>query len=180
MTGPDAALVAAVSRGLECDRRSSLYYESGERCDTHSGPWPCTTAIAAAVAVEEHLASATFEAAPADPREERLPRWARDALARMRRRVEDAERLATEARLATSPCESDTLLDPLKHEIGLGVGETVRYVLSRDEAGPLRYVDVRIARPEWPGERTAVEVMASGPLRIDPLVSNRIRLEVTR
>lgn len=49
-----------------------------------------------------------------DPREEKLPKWAREEFARLRRRAVDADRDAETARLATDPAQSDTLIEPYK------------------------------------------------------------------
>jgi hypothetical protein len=55
-----------------------------------------------------------------DDREGKLPAWARQLLATMRRRVAEAEALAAAAQLATAPDESDALLDRYGRTVGLG------------------------------------------------------------
>jgi len=56
-----------------------------------------------------------------DPREGKLPAWARELLARERRARKDAEALALRATLATRPSESAAILDRFDdHPIGLG------------------------------------------------------------
>jgi hypothetical protein len=110
-----------------------------------------------------------------DLREPRLPKWAQDALANMRRRVKEAEDAARAARLGTIPSESDMVLD--RHSevpIGLGRNPTVRVVLSRDRSHEVEdYLDVRLNH-----DRSAVEIMGSSTLRIRPQVTNVISVGV--
>lgn len=56
-----------------------------------------------------------------DPREAKLPAWARQLLHDLRRQTREAERLAERASLSTSPETSGALLDRFDdHLIGLG------------------------------------------------------------
>lgn len=55
-----------------------------------------------------------------DEREPKLPAWARELLATMRRRVYEAEAIADAAQLATAPSESDAVLDRYGRTVGLG------------------------------------------------------------
>lgn len=111
-------------------------------------------------------------ASAADPREERLAKWARDLIDDLRRKVEDAEREAEEARLATRPDETDTVIQPYDDiPIGLPKGERVRFRLG--PPGDLRhYLEVRVA------DDFTVEVMAGASLRVYPRASNVILLQV--
>lgn len=64
----------------------------------------------------------------AEDREARLPVWARDLLGALRRELDSADRHAQEARLATSPDESDTVIRRyIGGNIGLGDGPTVLF-----------------------------------------------------
>lgn len=76
-----------------------------------------------------------------DPREDKLPKWAREELHELRRRTREAEKLAEDARLATDPDSVDTLLmRGIREPIGLGTGPTVRFRLG-DGRG--EFIDVR-------------------------------------
>ena len=68
------------------------------------------------------MTSATDKALKLDERERRLPKWVQDELALLRREVERLRDQAEEARLTTSPDESDTVVDRVLRggEIGLG------------------------------------------------------------
>lgn len=108
-----------------------------------------------------------------DPRETKLPIWAQKELARLRRKVEDAERRATEARLSNGPEDSDTLLDPYDETpIRLPRGTKVRFVLGKS----YDYVDVQILRRREEGPY--VELMGQQQLVIRPQVSNVVRVQI--
>lgn len=103
-----------------------------------------------------------------DPREEKLPKWAREEFARLRRRTADAERDAETARLATDPADSDTLIEPYEPvPVGLGNGTPVRFLLGDD------YVDVRVKRDS---SGTYAEVMAGERVSVRPQSSNVVQL----
>jgi hypothetical protein len=88
-----------------------------------------------------------------DAREERLPKWARQELTRLRnanasveRRVAEADQRAEQARLSTNPDESLVLLEDWKAgDIGLGDEARVRFYMddSREERRGGDYVMVR-------------------------------------
>lgn len=110
----------------------------------------------------------TATTAAVDPREEKLPKWAREEFARLRRRTADAERDAEVARLATSASESDTLIEPYEPvPVGLGNGTLVRFLLGDD------HVDVRVKRESW---GTYAEVMAGERVSVRPQSSNVVQL----
>lgn len=106
-----------------------------------------------------------------DPREVKLPAWARDMIDNARRRVKEAEKSAQEARLATGPDESDMLVDRYDQTpIGLGKRPTVRVVLGRKPDGEvIRWIDIRLTE-----SRKSIEVMGSTTLRVTPQVTNVI------
>lgn len=60
-----------------------------------------------------------------DPREGKLPAWARQLLHDLRRRTRDAERLAERASLSTSPETSAAVLDRFDDRL-IGLGEDPR------------------------------------------------------
>ncbi|GAB3847354.1 hypothetical protein GCM10029963_28700 [Micromonospora andamanensis] len=113
-----------------------------------------------------------------DPREAKLPRWARDEMARLRKvadqceaRIAEAERQAERARLATDPDGSDTVLEPYGDEIGLGNGKRVRFRLpGRDRLR--QWVDVRVTR------YGTVELMGGDALTLHPSASNVLNVAV--
>ncbi len=106
-----------------------------------------------------------------DEREERLPKWAKEKLADARRRVQNANELAQEARLATKPDDTDTLVNPWGKSIGLPKGERVRFLLSKDDN--LRdWVDVRV-------KDGSLELMAGGSLILRPQVTNVVSVKVS-
>lgn len=110
-----------------------------------------------------------------DDRENKLPVWAREKLADARRRVKDAERQATEARLATAPDESRAVMYRYAEvPVGLGANPTVRFTLKPggwDHS--FRYVDVRI------NERgDGVEIMGGRSITVQPQTSNVVQIWV--
>ncbi|ONI83463.1 hypothetical protein ALI22I_33720 [Saccharothrix sp. ALI-22-I] len=106
----------------------------------------------------------------ADSREEKLPRWARDRMERLRRAVRNAafdvlaaDQRADEARLTTRPEESDAVLNPYADvPIGLGKGQRVRFRPNAPDGG---HIDVWVEFDE-------VRVMAPWHLAILPQSSN--------
>lgn len=125
---------------------------------------------------------------PPDPREARLPAWARELLAAYRREAERAVRANEEARLATAPEESDAVLAPYSEPpIGLGRNALVRFLLSPEEEDPTDYVDVRVVRERRyrhaPGDAAPtqpvavfLEVRGGRALTLGPQVTNLLRV----
>ena len=123
---------------------------------------------------------------PPDPREAKLPRWAQDHLATMRRQVEAARRAEDAARLATSPDESDTLLDRYAESdipIGLGVGISVHFLFGEvgDRRAPA--IQARLHRPV--GRHGPLPVYLeligiSGGITVSPQSGNVIRVRDER
>jgi hypothetical protein len=113
-------------------------------------------------------------AGPADEREARLPRWARDELHRLRMRLKAAEREAKEARLATNPAESLVLIPRFNRGDDIGLGdETVRF--RRRVDGPWdEHFEVRVSA-------RGIRVMAGrGPMAVVPVSSNVVEIEPWR
>ena len=78
----------------------------------------------------------------ATDRETRLPKWAQEELATLRRRVEVAERLAEDARLATDPAGSTALLTRgIDDPIGLGAHANIDFVIDERHVIHVRVVD---------------------------------------
>ncbi|WP_367135863.1 hypothetical protein [Saccharothrix sp. HUAS TT1] len=110
----------------------------------------------------------------ADPREEKLPRWARNKMEGLRRAVSlaaldvvAADQRADEARLATRPEDSDAVLDPYAEiPIGLGTGRRVRFRPNAPDDG---YIDVWVEHGE-------VQVMAHRRMAVLPQSSNVARI----
>lgn len=89
------------------------------------------------------------------------PLWVHDMVAGLIRDREAAEKAAHDARLATNPDETNTLIDPYgKPPVGLPNDTSVRFRLTGDE-----YVDCRIKDGE-------LHIMGSSTLKITPNVSN--------
>lgn len=108
-----------------------------------------------------------------DPREAKLPRWARDLLSNMRLRVERAERTAEAARLATKPDETDTVLYRYgDEEVGLAPGSTVQFRIGSNRRD---YVGCRIHRDSR-GAR--LDLIGGDSIRITPHSSNHISIIV--
>lgn len=115
-----------------------------------------------------------------DPREVKLPAWARDLLIAYRsvnhraiQQVESARAAAKEALLATNPTTALVYIDTDQgNDIGLPSGT----IVFRDPAGPpdrWRF-ELRIRRTldGW------LEISGSEPLRIQPQASNVIRVRL--
>ena len=109
-----------------------------------------------------------------DPREEKLPRWARDLLDNMRHRVARAEADADAALLATSPDESSTVLyRDGDSDVGLGDDPTVQFRLGGKHR---QHIQCRIERtPSW---GTCVYLSGGDSIRFRPVSSNAIRIYV--
>jgi hypothetical protein len=100
----------------------------------------------------------------------KLPKWAQKKVDWLLLRVREAEREAEEARLATEPSLSNTLFKPYADiPIGLGKGETVRFMLAGDRRE--NYVDCRVdefGRLQLNGHRT---------IHIIPQASNAAKIQ---
>lgn len=109
-----------------------------------------------------------------DPREEKLPRWARELLDNMRMRVARAEADAAAAILATRPDESDTLLYRYgSPDVGLGNEVTVQFKLSDQHRA---YIQCRIDRAKHYGPH--VYLAGGDSIRFEPVSSNAIRIYI--
>lgn len=111
---------------------------------------------------------------------ERLPAWAKAEIESLRRKVQDAERGEAKARLATSPFESNAILDPYDtNPIGLGDGQ-VRFLLDRvgynhgDYPARERYVDIRVDAFD------RLSLHGGAGLVIQPYASNACHVKVSR
>ena len=108
-----------------------------------------------------------------DPREERLPRWARDLLDNMRMRVRRAEADAEAALLATNAEGSDTQIYRFTDEpVGLGIGPTIEFRLG--DRNRRDYVHCRVET--HPRAGTRLEVIGGDALRIAPKSGNHITI----
>lgn len=114
-----------------------------------------------------------------DPREEKLPRWARDLLDNMRRRVEHAEATAEAARLATGPGETDTVVYRYSDEpIGLPPGCQVEFRLGPAPEGRTfsrNYVHCRV---ETTKHGTWLDLSGGDSISIQPRSGNSARITV--
>jgi hypothetical protein len=114
---------------------------------------------------------------PREPqdRETRLPVWAQDVLADLRRKLADAEAARDAALLATDPAGSDAVLNPYADlPIGLGRETLVRFPLDRDDWLDVRRAGKSMHEP-WPHR---LQVMGSHPLIIRSSSSNVITVAV--
>ena len=103
-----------------------------------------------------------------DPREEKLPAWAREKLKEARRVAVIARREADEARLATNPDDTDVIIGRWNAiPIGLPPGERVRFIV-----GPNRSHDWIEVHTD--GDR--IEVTGDRALNVHPRVSNVVRI----
>jgi hypothetical protein len=115
-----------------------------------------------------------------DPREEKLPAWARGLISQLRRRAERAEGRAAEARLGSGPADTDTLLDPYDDTpIRLPKGSRVRFLLDATTPDAIDrdrlYVDVSVNRRYG---KPLVELHSGKALLIRPVSSNLATAEV--
>ena len=109
--------------------------------------------------------------APVDPREPKLPVWARDIIADLRYELGRARSDAEAARLLTSPDESDTVVQaPGGLPIGLGNGPTVTFRLPTFTAGWEREIRVRVE-----GDRLDV-MSVGGGIDVRPRSGNVVTL----
>lgn len=106
-----------------------------------------------------------------------MPVWAQRQLDQLRRDLNDAEARAEEARLATSPEQSDTVVQPygIRGPIGLGIGPRIRFTPQP--------IDPRI--PDWRAwidarvtDKGEVEFMAASMVQIRPHSGNVFTVEV--
>lgn len=109
-----------------------------------------------------------------DPREEKLPRWARDLLSNMRSRVQRAEADADAALLATRPAESSTVLYRYgDRDVGLGDDPTVQFRLGDKHR---QYIQCRVDRRPPYGPH--VYLSGGDSIRFEPVSGNAIRVYV--
>lgn len=109
-----------------------------------------------------------------DEREARLPKWAQDELATLRRRLSEAEASAEEALLATSPETSLAVVNPWdKIPIGLGSSPylRVRFFVGPEPSQDLDYIDVGLRNGR-------LELMGQRPFSVLPGSSNRVEVEL--
>ena len=112
-----------------------------------------------------------------DLREERLPKWAKDEMARLRRDAEQARQGERKARLDTRPDASDTILDSYEPvPIGLGKGTRVRFIVGDASDA---WIDVHVETPAG-SSRPHIEVHGGCGLRITPRVSNAVWVRTER
>ena len=109
-----------------------------------------------------------------DPREDKLPAWARDLVRELRRRV-----TVLETALGSIPAEDATAwLDQLTEDRRpvARTHDRVSFTRRPDGRGP--WLGVRLLEDD--GEVVTVELMGSGALRLSPQVTNVVRVEVLR
>lgn len=110
-----------------------------------------------------------------DPREEKLPKWARHELEFLRR---DVENLSAELRRVVGREPTSVVSDPHAEDITaaarmplyLDPHRSVRFKLADHKYA---YVDVRLKE-----DGTELELMASGPLVLHPQVTNVMRMRL--
>lgn len=108
-----------------------------------------------------------------DEREQKLPNWARDKMGALRRAVESANNAAEEARLSTSPDESDTAIERFSRgKIGLGRGTTIRFSLGERWD---QHIDVRVD-----AARGRLVVIGGDQIVVKPQSGNSLEILVTR
>lgn len=103
-----------------------------------------------------------------DPREEKLPKYARETLRVLRASLTEQRELATDALRRTDPAGSLVVLNPYDDNDGVGLGNraTVRFKTG------VGYIDVNL-RDDW------VNVTAGNGLEVRPVVSNSINVRDT-
>jgi len=82
-----------------------------------------------------------------DPREEKLPAWARQLIGTERRLRRDAQRHAERAALATAPEQSGAILDRFS-DLPIGLGEHPQVSFRMAFPGyskPMQFIDVRMS-----------------------------------
>lgn len=107
----------------------------------------------------------------ADPREERLPKWAQDKLRDLRRHAGEQEEVARRAVFGTDPAKSTALLNPLAGHGGIGLGENcvVRFRQGVKPGQSPAWVDVEV-------RFGAVWVRADRALSVEPVAANSLRV----
>lgn len=111
----------------------------------------------------------------ADPREEKLPRWVQDELARLRMHLGEARDRIAE--LTGGNEDTDTIVDTDgDYPQRLKRGATVEFHVGADRFGAPMEIRVRVAQSQR--GRTVLDVNASDSLLVVPRVSNSIELEV--
>lgn len=118
----------------------------------------------------------------ADPREAKLPAWARSMIDSLRREYEAERRRADEARLATDPAGSSAILAPHdeRSPVGLGHDAMVRFKLNGEVArlapsgAQLPYVDC------YREKSGGLYVRGSDTLALRPRADNVVHVWVQR
>lgn len=116
-------------------------------------------------------------------REERLPLWARDELKALRRKVDEAERMASAALLNTDPKGSSALLripGALSVYAGLGANARVRFNVGGPEGSSESWVDANVTTSYDHRGRHELQLMGGTGLLIAPQASNVVRITTAR
>lgn len=110
-----------------------------------------------------------------DERESKLPRWVQDKLISMRRIAREAVDANEQARLASDPDGSNTLLDCYEETpIGLGKGTEVRFLVGENS---LDYIDVKVRQdPNGP----YLHVAGGDSLLVFPQATNVVSVRMGR
>jgi signal transduction protein with GAF and PtsI domain len=114
----------------------------------------------------------------ADPREGKLPVWARRELDRLRLRLRETRaELDTVRRYAAAPDDSDAILNPYSdYAAGLGWDPTVRFKMAAavapGERADVAWVNVHVDRYH------RLEIMGGDSLIVLPVSTNLVRIEV--
>ena len=120
-----------------------------------------------------------------DPREERLPKWARDLLAGLRSQTAAAIRARDQARQEHGPTDSDTILDPYHPAgpIGLPKGERVRFIIGETPEGRVdrEWIDAQVERQTYRDGHTEtwLHLMGGDGIAVRPQSSNVIRVTLS-
>ena len=107
-----------------------------------------------------------------DPREDKLPVWARTMLAGLRQRVEeDHQRREAES----SMDDADTVLDPHADvPVGAGRGTLVRFVLRRDDLQA--YIDVHVTTSKLHGRY--LYLRGGDSIAVRPVAGNACHIQI--
>ena len=111
-----------------------------------------------------------------DAREEKLPRWARDLIAEIRRDAENSRAVLDEIKGA-SPAAPVAVRDPYGEHVGVAWGpyDEIRFAQSGEVAQGFG------ADGEWIGvrrrEEGEIEISASSTLSVSPQAANVIRVK---
>ena len=113
-----------------------------------------------------------------DPREDKLPAWAKEKLREARYAARTQHERAETARLATNPHESDVVMAPFDDTpIGLGTHNPIRFYPNKASGNDWEHIDVRVVHTDW-GDHY-VEVMAGRhSLTVSPVAANVVRLRL--